>query len=209
MPHIIVFGASVTYGAWDVEGGWVARLRKYLDKKVIIDAHKRPKDFYLLYNLGVSGDTSANILKRLDHETTARINHQTKTIFILSFGLNDCIIENKRYLVKQSMWQQNITTIIRTAKKYSKKVILIGLTKINELETNPLSWDGNKFLKNRDITKYNSLLKSECKKEKILFIEIIDEINAKVLRDGLHPNSKGHEKIFEVVKEHLIKNKII
>jgi len=30
-----------------------------------------------------------------------------------------------------------------------------------------------------------------------------------LLEDGLHPNSEGHKKIFESVKEFLIKNKII
>jgi len=28
MVNILVFGDSITYGAWDEEGGWVQRLRK-------------------------------------------------------------------------------------------------------------------------------------------------------------------------------------
>lgn len=29
-----IFGASITYGAWDLEyGGWVNRLRNFLDKR--------------------------------------------------------------------------------------------------------------------------------------------------------------------------------
>lgn len=35
MVQILFFGPSTTYGAWDSEGGYVQRLRKYLDKKVI------------------------------------------------------------------------------------------------------------------------------------------------------------------------------
>lgn len=31
MAKILVFGDSIAYGKWDSDGGWVARLRKYVD----------------------------------------------------------------------------------------------------------------------------------------------------------------------------------
>ena len=33
--HIIVFGDSITQGYWDPHGGWVQRLRNFLDRKTI------------------------------------------------------------------------------------------------------------------------------------------------------------------------------
>ena len=49
MTQILVFGTSTTYGCWDIEGGWVQRLRKYLDEKQLDD----PELYYIVYNLGI------------------------------------------------------------------------------------------------------------------------------------------------------------
>ena len=59
------------------------------------------------------------------------------------------------------------------------------------------------------IKKYNEKLKEFCKNNRLPKIEIYDLLNKEDLRDGLHPNSRGHEKIFQKVKDYLIENKII
>ena len=60
-----------------------------------------------------------------------------------------------------------------------------------------------------DTVNYNNIIKKVCEKEKVLFIDILDKIVDKDFYDGLHPNSAGHQKIFEIVKVFLIENKII
>ncbi|MDP3998378.1 MAG: hypothetical protein Q8P89_02085 [bacterium] len=73
--HILAFGTSTTYGAWDIEGGWVQRLRRFLDEKIITANYEHD---YFVYNLGVSGDKSADILERFETETKARLGrHNT------------------------------------------------------------------------------------------------------------------------------------
>ena len=63
--------------------------------------------------------------------------------------------------------------------------------------------------------KYDNVIKSVCAEKNILFLDIFGEwikIDYKKLldkKDGLHPNSAGHQKIFETVKDFLIENKII
>src|SRR3990170_7472616 len=91
--HILVFGTSTTYGAWDREGGWVQRLRGFLDEKVINSDYKHD---YFVYNLGISGDKSADILTRFEPETKARLGHHNAEIIILfHLGINDCIYSEK------------------------------------------------------------------------------------------------------------------
>ena len=34
MDKILIFGDSICYGKWDKEGGWVTRLRKYIDQNL-------------------------------------------------------------------------------------------------------------------------------------------------------------------------------
>src|SRR3989338_9595652 len=95
MVQILIFGDSITYGAWDIEGGWVQRLRKYLDKKVI---NSNYEEYYITYNLGISGDISGDIIKRFKKETEDRLNdkeHNESVIFIFAIGTNDCLFINK------------------------------------------------------------------------------------------------------------------
>ena len=65
MTTVLVYGDSTVQGFWDTEGGWVQRLRSYLDKKFL----NNPDCYYPLFNLGVSGDTSKDLLERFQGET--------------------------------------------------------------------------------------------------------------------------------------------
>ena len=53
--------------------------------------------------------------------------------------------------------------------------------------------------------KYDSIIKFVCKEENVGFIPLIDLMNDSLLFDGLHPNTKGHELIFDRVLEYLNK----
>ena len=76
MAKILIFGDSIIWGAFDTEGGWATRLKKYFDEN-------RKEDFnYQVYNLGVSGDTTEDLLDRFEFETKQRINEEEETIFI-------------------------------------------------------------------------------------------------------------------------------
>jgi len=211
MTRILIFGDSITYGAWDKEGGWVQRLRKFLDEKNLADY-----DFYcLVYNIGVSGDTINDLLERFEFETKQRSKEIDETIIIFAIGLNDSQFvhsENKNRIPLEN-FKENIQKLIKSAKKFSSKIIFVGLSPVDETKTTPIPWDTNKSYKNENIQKYNEIIKSVCEENKILFIEIFEDwmkLNYEnLLEDGLHPNSEGHKKIFESVKEFLIKNKII
>ncbi len=51
---------------------------------------------------------------------------------------------------------------------------------------------------------------SICREEKITFINVFDPLDVnKDFEDGLHLNSERHRKVFERVKEGLVKNKVI
>ena len=91
MTNILVFGASITWGAWDREGGWVQRLRNFVDEKNI----SNPDYDRMIYNLGISGDTTENLLSRLENEVKTRLSEE-ETIIIFSIGTNDfnlCMIK--------------------------------------------------------------------------------------------------------------------
>jgi len=53
-------------------------------------------------------------------------------------------------------------------KKYTKTLIFMGPTPINENKTAPT---GDNYFLNSNIKKYNNVIKDICKKENIIFVE--------------------------------------
>ncbi|OGI12238.1 hypothetical protein A3K64_02835 [Candidatus Micrarchaeota archaeon RBG_16_36_9] len=210
MTHFLIFGDSITYGSWDKIGGWVQRLRAFIEEKY-------PEE-HLIYNLGVSADTTDSLLERLEFEINNRGYERSKrrgseTIIIFQIGINDSAFMENSFWIKQERFEENIKSIIRKSKRFSKKIFFVEAIPVDENKTQPIPWDKRVTYKNKNIKEYNDVMKDVCKAENVSFIEIFDKFSKsdykKLLEDGVHPNSEGHEKIFETVKDYLIENKII
>lgn len=212
MVQILVFGDSVTYGAWDLEGGWVQRLRKFLDKKVIDSNYE---SYFTVYNLGVDGDTSEGLLKRIENEIKPRVWPDEETIILIAIGSNDAIFNNETKKLKTSIekYKENLQSILKIAKKYTSKVIFVGEAPIDGSRLDPMPWLPTHSFKSEHLDKVMQTAKEVCEESNIYFLEIQSKLNKqefkRLLVDGAHPNSEGHEKIFEIVKNHFLKNKVI
>lgn len=217
MAQILVFGDSITLGAWDAEGGWVDRLKKFLNKRTLSVPEFWNTDFLEVYNLGVSsisGEDSGSLLERFESEAKRRLG-EYETVFIIAIGKNDsCFLQDKKsFLTPPRIFEKNIKELIKLAKKYSSKVVFIGTAMVDETKSAPIHWNKNMYYRNEHLKQYNDVIKNVCNENKIHFIEISEtfsKLNYKsLLADGLHPNSKGHEIIFNAVKDFLVKEKII
>lgn len=196
---ICLFGDSITWGAWDPEkGGWGARLRSYFEKNDI-DVE--------LYNCGVSGDTTDDLIERLDIECLAR----EPQIIIFAIGINDARYINSRENHQTSLdkFQKNLNILLEKAKKHANKIIFLGLTKVDNSKTLPCSWKPTKFYDDADVKKYDEIIKDTCQSKGVFFLEVHNLLENSELEDGLHPNPQGHEKIFLKVKDFLYSNKLL
>jgi len=212
MARICVFGDSIIYGREDYEyGGWVQRLRKFLNKNFL-----SKQKYFFVYNSGISADRTKDLLERFEFEIKfrlRRLKEEEKAIVIFGIGVNDSayLYDKKDLDTSPKEFRKNIQKLIKLAQKFSQKIIFIGLGCVDEVKTTPYSV--NKFYKNENIQKYNQIIKSVCKESDAHFIEIFEEWikidYKKLLEDGLHPNSEGHQKIFEIVKDFLVEKKII
>jgi len=217
MTQILVFGDSIAYGAWDKEGGWVERLRKFLAEKTIADSNS----YYLVYNLSISGDRIEWLLERFESEAQQRLEiireegEDEEVIFILAIRINDTKIAhiNGESLVSAEQFQDNIQKLVNMAKKHSPNIVFIGLTSVDESKLETFTAPLGYSYKNKQIQIFNNIIKTVCTVSKVHFIDVFNEFNKKgyekLLEDGLHPNSNGHQKIFELVKEFLVKNSIV
>ncbi len=210
MTHILVFGASITWGAWDREGGWVQRLRRLMDERNLSG-----KDFHcLVYNLGVSGDTTRELLGRLESELRHRIDEEENTIVIFSIGMNDSqfIRESNSLMVFPDEFQKNLGKLAHIAQRFHARVIFLGLTPVDE-RVDPIQWAPDRSYRNEYVKQFNDMIEKFCIGNKIDFIDIFESFmqakHNKLLEDGVHPNSKGHERIFRAVSDFLAKNRLV
>lgn len=193
MTHICVFGDSIAWGSDDhIYLGWVYLLRRYIESK---------NSDIEIYNLSISGDDTKNLLKRIETEAHSR---QTNTI-IFAIGINDSIFNKKLNRNQTSLisFKNNIKKLIEKSKKYAKDIVFIGLTKVNEALTTPISWDTDKYYKNEIIKKYDNTLKNIAKEHNLKYINMFDTLIKSDLEDGLHPNTLGHNKMFEKIKKNI------
>ncbi len=205
--HVLIFGTSITWGAWDKDGGWAERLKSYFCEKHLKD----PDYFCLAYNLGVSGNTTEHILKRFEFEVGQRLGEvpeETELVVIFDFGENDAafIHSKEGFWVSREKFAENTQKLIELARKLTPYVFLLGGHPVDEEITDPVPWNKDVSYRNKDAREYDGIMASICEKEKVLFIDIFDLLDVNTdFHDGLHPNSNGHKKIFEKVKEMLIK----
>ena len=202
MYVLTVFGDSITFGKGDsLEGGWCGRLKKYFEN---MGGNHR------LYNLGISGNTTEDLLERFDIEAKARIKFKRegdRHIIIFSIGINDSMLftENETPRIEMDIFKNNIQTLIDKSKSYTKEVIFIGLTPVDE--SLRINRKGESLINER-IEEFNNLIKEICQKNSVPFLDMFQELlkvdYKKLLSDGLHPNHEGHQKMYELIKIFLI-----
>lgn len=201
--RILVFGASVTYGAWDSEGGWVDRLKRKLHADFLSGGEK-----HQVFNLGVGGQTTADLLDRLGVELQARANERWPLALIFSCGTND---ERRRVGAEDSevsleQFADNIRKIIDLAHAYTDKLIFLGEPPLMHPE---ITLNDNVYLDER-VKQYDETVKNIVNEQGIIHLSLRSGFEAHATenlyyQDGLHPNDNGHKLIADVVLPELDK----
>lgn len=182
---ICIFGDSIAWGAFDhKKGGWANRLKKNLEEQ--------DKNIKLL-NLSVSGNTSQDVIVRFENE----VKDKNADVIIFAIGIND---RDTDY----SVFEKNIKKLHELGCKYSKKIMFVGLTRVDKKRINILARLVGKKYENKKIDKRDEIIESICKQKKIKYIAVKNELSKNDLIDGLHPNTVGHEKMFNVIKSAVV-----
>lgn len=184
--EIGIWGDSITFGSCDSEAlGWAGRLRKTLPAD----------DYSQLYNFGICGETSEDLLKRFDIE--AKAIGPDKIVFAIGINDSKLLSESNVNKIPPAEFEQNLNKLLHQAKDYTDQITLLGLTKVDD------EWKsvrGSRFL-NEEIKKYDSIIREVAKENNYRFISVIDVVDPVTdLADGLHPNAAGYEKMFEKIK---------
>ncbi len=197
--RILIFGDSVTQGFWDTEGGWANRIRRYYDEKVLSSQNY---DLPTIFNLGVSGNTSEDLLVRFENEVKVRIYEEVA--IVIAIGVNDSRIDSGINYSSPENYTKNLAELLAIAERYTKKILFVGLTPCVDSHSNPVSWDETVGYTSTNITAFDAALNEFCTQNKIKFVEILEPFTAaqsktELLPDSLHPNNQGHQLIADLV----------
>jgi len=201
--RVLVFGESSVQGFWDSQGGWVARLQRYYDERQVKDLSK---ELPRVMNLGISGANTQAMLDRFDNETKARQNPKGVS-FVISTGGNSSMKEGDSYVSTPEIYEGQIKVLIDKAKQYSDKIMFVGLCPFDDSKTNPVPW-GEYYFTNERRKMFDDITAKACKQEDVPFVQVFEKFGNKLhedilAHDAMHPNDKGHQLIFELVRSEL------
>ena len=177
LPKIVAFGDSLTAGyGLDPKQSYPSLLQQKLDA----DGYK-----YEVVNAGVSGDTSAGGLRRIDWS----LEGGEVRFLILELGANDFL---RGQPVKET--RKNLSQIIEHAKSKGARVLLAGMY----TTTNA----GDAYLGEIDET-FKSLAKEHDVPLIPFFLENVAGKRELNLDDGVHPNAEGTKIVADTVYKYL------
>ena len=200
IPQKIIFiGASSLFGRMDAEGGgFTGRFKKW---------HEMNDNRNVVFNLGISGDTTTGMLKRLIPECSIR----KPDLIIFSLGLNDIKrtgSKNAPVITPLDDFKNNIQKLIEQAKNLAD-LLFVSAYPVIEEKTSPMEGKNIYYLLD-DAKKYVLETKKICKSIDLPYLNIFDKwikegYSQYIFEDGLHCNSVGHQKIFEELKKFMLK----
>lgn len=172
-PKIVAFGDSLTAGFGLAEKESYPYL---LQEKLKADGYN-----YEVVNAGVSGDTSAGGLERIDWS----LEQDNVQILVLELGANDML----RGLPVPQM-KKNLDGIIKKAKAKKIQVLLCGLFPPDAPVTKDQSAFAAVF---KDLAKENNVTFLPFLLEKVGGVKTLNQ------PDGIHPNAEGEKIMTENV----------
>lgn len=171
-PVLLCIGDSLTagYGVLESEA-WTQRLAEALEAR---------GSEWTVRNAGVSGDTSAGVVRRLDWLLTEDVD-----VVFLAIGANDGLRGTPL-----SETKRNLEAIALAVKKAGKRLVLAG----QKIPANygPEYTEGFEAL-------YRDLAEAQGVPLMPFLLEGVGGVAAMNLPDGIHPNAKGHAHIAERV----------
>ncbi len=193
--QILGFGDSIITGMNDeVHGGWFNRLQHELS---VSNQHTTCTNF------GVPGQITQEVLQNFDALIQSHVIQDAKLTIVLATGVNDSQIFGGRHRITVEAFEEQFIELVRKALNYTNDVYVIGLTHVDEAKTNPIIFHSQMCFRNDRIQAFDTIIKEVCLSKKVCYIPLSGLLAKIELTDGLHPNSKGHEKIYQRIRQYM------
>ena len=181
--RVIALGDSFVAGVGDPDcRGWFGRLVSAAGRRGIPTT---------AYNLGVRRDTSREVLQRWEREVAARRAPASDERLVVSFGVNDSIIEDGALRVDPDESVANLQRLLTDA---GLPTLVVGPPPIAD---GPV---------NRRVVALSARFRDVCAAAGAPFVEVVhdladDDVWTTEVRDGdgAHPGAAGHDHLAALV----------
>ncbi|MBF6328885.1 GDSL-type esterase/lipase family protein [Nocardia transvalensis] len=146
------------------------------------------------YNLGVRGQTSADIAARWEAECEQRLPEGIDARVVFSFGVNDTLLEDGRIRVPTEDSVSYLSTMLRRARARQWETLVVAPPPVGDDEHNGR------------IEKLDSHFTETCEAEDVPYVRIhqplrhsdvwMRELSA---GDGFHPSAAGYEEFASLI----------
>jgi lysophospholipase L1-like esterase len=202
--YVYCFGDSITYGEYDSErGGWVDRLKTDCMARFL--ARGEPE--VSVFNLGIGGETTRRMRSRLRTELETRLDPSAPSLVMLAYGAVDAAESGGSFLVPQAEYVENLSWAIDEAQRLGCKVRLLNVPPVAPTADGVRSPSG-RLRSNAVVARYNDALGELSRRTSVGLIDVNaafskHELSSLFIADGVHPNAKGHELIYHLMREQL------
>lgn len=206
--RVFVFGDSIAQGFWDIEGGWVARIRKHYDQKKVSG---EDDDAPVVFNLGVSAETTVDVANRIDNEIKSRDPTGLKPAVVLAIGVNDTQYYDDKVYSTSEEFRDHLMSLLKIVRMHSDKILFVGLSCVVEERVQPMPWsETGKSYSNKRIWEFEEVLRAFCDTNNVPIVKLyeameVEQQTRELLPDGVHPNGEGHQLIADLVLPELEK----
>jgi acyl-CoA thioesterase I len=183
--QVLFFGDSHVAGTGDPEGlGWVGR---------VTAASFSAGQPFIPYNLGVGGNTSVDVLRRWQIEARSRQRDQAETRLVLSFGVNDTMLEGGRRRVEAGASIEALERALGQAGDLGLATFVVGPAPVEERQQTDR------------IAALSSAFARLCGARRVPFVDVVGALRRsqvwleQVSTDGAHPGAEGYALLAELV----------
>lgn len=184
--YVMFFGDSHTVGAGDEESlGWTGR---------VIAAAWAEGIPVTPYNLGIRGETSADVAARWRAEARPRLPDEGDPRVVLAFGVNDVSLrdDNPRCSEEQSLL--SLEEVLLGAQGLGLRRFVVGPAAVDD------------EAENDRIAELSYAYRVLCARHRVPFVPLVDELRGNEVwrreiaaRDGAHPGAAGYAEVARLV----------
>lgn len=209
--QIICLGASSLYGVGHTKGGWPELLKADIHKKQYGPNGKGQVNE--VYSIGVPGATLSDMKERTEICLKTIRKPKRQVICVLQLGANDAkALDNPdNFFTTTEDYKKKITEFLGTVNELSDKAVCLGLFPMDQDKVMPVSKNPKTYFSNERIRKFEKILCDTAESLGMNALPVFQEavqsnwINEYQYRDGIHPNDKGYQWLYQKVKPEIEK----
>jgi lysophospholipase L1-like esterase len=184
LKSICIFGDSIVYAHTDpMRGGWPGRLKQALTEA---------NDAGAVYALGIPGNTLRDVADRFDGEAAAR----KPDLVIIAVGTADSPNDFSEP-TPLAEFQEGYGALLEKVRKVTPRVLVLTPPNIDVSRA-------TYGFSNHTIELYVNAIKASANNKAVPCVDLFGRLSDQDFdRDGLHPTSAGHEKLYDAVMKTL------